>query len=336
MADNIDQLNGITKAAIVLMAIGEECASKVLSHLGPKDVQELGYEMTHLKEIDFKEVTQVLRQFSETVEQKTGLTQGADEYVRKVMARALGQDKANNLMDRILQDNSKKGLETLKWMDPRSIAEIIRLEHPQIIALVLTYLDPDQAADVMEFFNEKLRADVLLRIANIDRIQPDALKELNDIMEDQFLGNSNLKMSAVGGVKTAAQILNHMDASFESEILDNIKELAPEIGQSIQDVMFVFENIADLVDRDIQTVLREISSGSLILALKNAEEKVKMRIFKNMSKRAAQMLQEDLEAKGPVKISDVDAAQKEILSTVRRLADAGEISLRAKVNDEYV
>jgi len=336
MADNIDQLNGITKAAIVLMAIGEECASKVLSHLGPKDVQELGYEMTHLKEIDFKEVTQVLRQFSETVEQKTGLTQGADEYVRKVMARALGQDKANNLMDRILQDNSKKGLETLKWMDPRSIAEIIRLEHPQIIALVLTYLDPDQAADVMEFFNEKLRADVLLRIANIDRIQPDALKELNDIMEDQFLGNSNLKMSAVGGVKTAAQILNHMDASFESEILDNIKELAPEIGQSIQDVMFVFENIADLVDRDIQTVLREISSGSLILALKNAEEKVKMRIFKNMSNRAAQMLQEDLEAKGPVKISDVDAAQKEILSTVRRLADAGEISLRAKVNDEYV
>jgi len=253
-----------------------------------------------------------------------------------VMARALGQDKANNLMDRILQDNSKKGLETLKWMDPRSISEIIRLEHPQIIALVLTYLDHDQAADVMEYFNEKLRADVLLRIANIDRIQPDALKELNDIMEDQFLGNSNLKMSAVGGVKTAAQILNHMDASFESEILDNIKELAPDIGQSIQDVMFVFENIADLVDRDIQTVLREISSGSLIVALKNADEKVRQRIFKNMSKRAAQMLQEDLDAKGPVKISDVEAAQKEILSTVRRLADAGEISLRAKINDEYV
>jgi len=336
MAADIDQLNGITKAAILLMAIGEECASKVLSHLGPKDVQELGYEMTHLKEIDRKEVTQVLSQFSEIVEQKTGLTQGADEYVRKVMARALGQDKANNLMDRILQDNSKKGLETLKWMDPRSISEIIRLEHPQIIALVLTYLDHDQAADVMEYFNEKLRADVLLRIANIDRIQPDALKELNDIMEDQFLGNSNLKMSAVGGVKTAAQILNHMDASFESEILDNIKELAPDIGQSIQDVMFVFENIADLVDRDIQTVLREISSGSLIVALKNADEKVRQRIFKNMSKRAAQMLQEDLDAKGPVKISDVEAAQKEILSTVRRLADAGEISLRAKINDEYV
>jgi len=336
MAVDIKELNGITRAAVVLMAVGEECASKILSHLGPKDVQEVGYEMTHLKELDREQVTEILSLFSETVEQKTGLTQGADEYVRKVMARALGQDKANNLMDRILQDSSKKGLETLKWMDPRSIAEIIRLEHPQIIAIVLSYLDHDQAADVMEYFNEKLRADVLLRIANIDRIQPDALKELNDIMEDQFLGNNNLKMSAVGGVNTAAQILNHMEPAMESEILDNIKELAPEVGQSIQDVMFVFGNIADLVDRDIQTVLREISSGSLVLALKIADEKVKQRIFNNMSKRAAQMLQEDLEAKGPVKISEVEVAQKEILTTVRRLADSGEISLRSKVDDEYV
>lgn len=336
MGGDIKQLTGITKAAIVLMAVGEECASKILSHLGPKDVQEVGYEMTHLKEINRDEVTEVLTQFSQTVEEKTGLTQGADEYVRKVMARALGEDKANNLMDRILQDSSKKGLETLKWMDPRSIAEIIRLEHPQIIAIVLSYLDHDQAADVMEFFNDKLRTDVLLRIANIDRIQPDALKELNEIMEDQFLGNQNLKMSAVGGVKTAAQILNHMDTALESEILDNIRELAPEIGQSIQDVMFVFDNLADLVDRDIQTVLREISSGSLVLALKTANDKVKQRIFSNMSKRAAQMLQEDLDAKGPVKVSDVEAAQKEILLTVRRLAEAGEISLRAKASDEYV
>jgi flagellar motor switch protein FliG len=336
MSGEIKQLTGITKAAIVLMAIGEECASKILSHLGPKDVQEVGYEMTHLKEVNREEVTEVLSQFSQIVDEKTGLTQGADEYVRKVMARALGEDKANNLMDRILQDSSKKGLETLKWMDPRSIAEIIRLEHPQIIAIVLSYLDHDQAADVMEFFNEKLRTDVLLRIANIDRIQPDALKELNEIMEAQFLGNNNLKMSAVGGVKTAAQILNHMDTALESEILDNIRELAPEIGQSIQDVMFVFDNLADLVDRDMQTVLREISSGNLVLALKTANDKVKQRIFNNMSKRAAHMLQEDLDAKGPVKIADVEAAQKEILLTVRRLAEAGEISLRAKVSDEYV
>lgn len=336
MADDSKQLSGITRAAIVLMAIGEECASKILSHLGPRDVQEVGYEMTHLKDINREEVTEVLSQFSETVAENTGLTQGADEYVRKVMARALGEDKAKNLMDRILQDSSNKGLETLKWMDPRSIAEIIRLEHPQIIAIVMSYLDHDQAADVMEFFGEKLRADVLLRIANIDRIQPDALKELNEIIEDQFLDKTNLKMSAVGGIKTAAQILNHMDTALESEILDNIREMAPDIGQSIQDVMFVFDNLADLVDRDIQTVLREISSGSLVLALKTADEKVRQRIFKNMSKRAAQMLQEDLEANGPVKISDVEAAQKEILVTVRRLADAGEISLRAKANDEYV
>ena len=336
MAGDTKELTGITKAAIVLMAIGEECASKILSQLGPKDVQEVGYEMTHLKEVTREQVADVLSQFTETVSEKTGLTQGADEYVRAVMAKALGEDKANNLMDRILQDSSKKGLETLKWMDARSIAEIIRLEHPQIIAIVLSYLDHDQAADVMEYFSEKLRTDVVLRIANIDRIQPDALKELNDIMENQFLGNNNLKMSNVGGVRTAAQILNHMETGLESEVLDNIKELAPDVGQSIQDVMFVFDNLADLVDRDIQTILREISSGSLVLALKTASEKVKQRIFSNMSKRAAQMLMEDLEAKGPVKLSEVETAQKEILSTVRRLADAGDISLRAKVNDEYV
>lgn len=336
MAGDINELNGITKAAIVLMAVGEECASTILSQLGPKDVQEVGYEMTHLKEISREQVTDVLSQFTDIVEEKTGLTQGADEYVRKVLARALGEDRASNLMDRILQDNSKKGLETLKWMDPRSIAEIIRVEHPQIVAIVLSYLDHDQAADVMEYFPEKLRTDVVLRIANIDRIQPDALRELNDIMENQFLGNNNLKMSAVGGVRTAAQILNHMDSTLESEVMDNIKELAPEVGQSIQDVMFVFSNLADIADRDIQTILREISSGSLVLALKTADDKVKNRIYNNMSRRAAQMLQEDLEAKGPVKISEVEAAQKEILDTVRRLADAGEISLRARVNDEYV
>lgn len=336
MASELKDISGITKAAIVLMAVGEECASKILCHLGPKEVQDVGYEMTHLKTIDKDEVVEVLSQLTESVDQKTGLTQDSDEYVRKIMARALGEDKANNLMDRILQDSNKHGLETLRWMDPRSIAEIIRLEHPQIIAIVLSYLAYDQAADVMDYFSEKLRADVVLRIANIDSIQPDALRELNDIMENQFTGNNNLKMSTVGGVKTAAQILNHMDASLESEVLDNIKELAPEVGQSIQDVMFVFENLADLVDRDMQTVLREISSGSLVLALKNADNKVKERIYQNMSKRAAQMLREDLEAKGPVKISDVEDAQREILITVRRLADAGEITLRARANDEYI
>ena len=336
MAGDAREFPGVTKAAIVLMAVGEECASKILSYLGPKDVQDVGYAMTHLKEVNREEVTDVLIQLSATADKRTGLTQDADEYVRKIMARALGEDKANNLMDRILQDSSKRGLETLKWMDSRSIAEIIRLEHPQIIAIVLSYLDHDQAAEVMDYFSEKLRADVLLRIANIDSIQPDALRELNDIMENQFTGNKNLKMSAVGGVKTAAKILNHMDTSMESEILDNIRELAPDVGQSIQDVMFVFDDLANLHDRDMQTVLREISSGSLVVALKNSSDKVKDRVCRNMSKRAAQMLMEDLEDKGPVKVSDVEAAQKEILVTVRRLADAGDISLRSKSNDEYI
>ena len=336
MENELNDMNGIRKAAIILLALGEECASKVLTHMGPRDVQRVGYEMTQLKNINRDQATEVLAAFCDTLDQHIGLAHSTDEYVRKVMERALGKDKANNLMDRILQDNNIKGLETFKWMDARSIAEIIRLEHPQIIAIVLSFLEYDQAAEVMTYFPEHLRADVLLRIASIDSIQPDALRELNDIMENQFTGNSHLKMSTVGGAKTAAQILNNMETSLESEILDNIREIDPEAGQSIQDLMFVFDNLAELADRDIQTILREVSSDSLVLALKNAKENARQKIFKNMSKRAAQMLQEDLETKGLVKISDVEQAQKEILATVRRLSDSGDISLRTRGADEYI
>ncbi|MEJ2179176.1 MAG: flagellar motor switch protein FliG [Gammaproteobacteria bacterium] len=336
VANETDKISGIKRAAILLMAIGEECASEVLKHMGPREVQAVGFEMTQLKNLNKKQVSKVLAVFSDTVDQQAGLAVGTDDYVRNVLMQALGKDKASNLMDRIVQDSNKKGLESFKWMDARSIAEIIRFEHPQIIAIVLAHLEPDQAADTMTHFPEHLRSDVLLRIANIDSIQPDALQELNDIMESQFAGKANIKMSSVGGIKVAAQILNNLDSTVENEIMDNIREIEPDIGQSIQDVMFVFDNLIDLVDRDIQTVLREISSDLLILALKGSNVVVREKIYKNMSKRAADMLRDDLESKGPVKISDVEAAQKGILATVRRLADAGEISMRAKAADEYI
>ncbi len=332
----MEEIAGIKRAAILLMALGEECASEVLKHMGPREVQALGYEMTQLKNINKDQVDKVLADFSTSIEQQSGLLVGTDEFVRNVLMQALGKDKASNLMDRIVRDNNKKGLESFRWMDARSIAEIIRFEHPQIIAIVLAHLEPDQAADVVTNFPEHLRSDVLLRIANIDSIQPEALQELNKIMENHFAGNANVKMSSIGGVKVAAQILNHIDTALENEILDNIREIEPDIGQSIQDVMFVFDNLNELVDRDIQTILREIASDSLILALKGANIAVREKIYRNMSKRAAEMLNDDLETKGPVKIKDVEKAQKEILSTVRRLADAGEISLRAKGVDEYI
>jgi len=336
MTDEAEPIGGVRRAAILLMALGEECASAVLKHMGPREVQALGYEMTQLKSINKDVINTVLTEFSNSVEQQGGLFFGADDFVRNVLMQALGSDRASNLMDRIVRENNNKGLESFKWLDAKTIAEIIRYEHPQIIAIVLVHLEPDQAADVVANFPEHLRSDVLLRVANIDSIQPEALEELNRIMEDHFVGNANVKMSSIGGVKAAAQILNHIDSGLENEILDNIREIEPETGQSIQDVMFVFDNLVELVDRDIQTILREISSDSLILALKGSNNSVREKIYKNMSKRAAEMLGDDLEAKGPVKIRDVEAAQKDILSTVRRLADAGEISLRAKGVDEYI
>lgn len=336
MNTDIKEIGGVRKAAILLMALGEDCASQVLRYLGPREVQVLGYEMTQIEKINKSLVQQVLATFSEAMEQQSGIALGTDDYVRNVLMRALGEDKAGNLMDRIVRDSNKKGLETFKWMDARSISELLRFEHPQIIAIVLAYLEHDQAADVLGLFPDYLRSDILLRIANLDSIQPDALRELNDIMEKQFAGNASVKMSSVGGVKTAALILNNIDAELENDIMDNIREIDPETGQSIQDLMFVFENLENLVDRDIQRILREVSPESLLLALKGSGQGVRAKVYKNMSKRAAQMLQDDLEIKGPVKVRDVEAAQKDILSTVRRLSEAGHISLRARGVDEYI
>jgi len=330
------ELNGVQRSAVLLMTLGEKAASEVLKHMDPKEVQKLGAAMAQIDNITRQQVDDVLRNFCTTVQEETGLGLGSDEYVRKVLINALGQDKAEGLIDRIIQGGNTKGLETLKWMDPRAVAEIIRLEHPQIMAIVLSYLEPDQAAEVLALFPDRVRVDVTLRIASLDGIQPNALNELNDILEKQFSGNSNVKSSSVGGIKAAANILNFMDSSVEGEIMDSIKEVDADLGQNIQDLMFVFDNLLEVDDRDIQTILREISSESLVLALKGAEDALQEKIFKNMSKRAAEMLRDDLEAKGPVKLSDVEGAQKEILSVARRLADAGDISLGGGGGEEYV
>ncbi len=339
MADaqgKVKELNGVQRSAILLMTLGEKAASEVLKHMDPKEVQKLGAAMAQIDNISRQQVDDVLRNFCTTVQEETGLGLGSDEYVRKVLINALGQDKAEGLIDRIIQGGNTKGLETLKWMDPRAVAEIIRLEHPQIMAIVLSYLEPDQAAEVLALFPDRVRVDVTLRIASLDGIQPSALNELNDILEKQFSGNSNVKSSSVGGIKAAANILNFMDSGIEGEIMDSIKEVDADLGQNIQDLMFVFDNLLEVDDRDIQTILREISSESLVLALKGAEDALQEKIFKNMSKRAAEMLRDDLEAKGPVKLSDVEGAQKEILSVARRLADAGDISLGGGGGEEYV
>ena len=336
MAEVAHKLNGTERAAVLLLSLGESQASEVLKHMGPKEVQRIGSAMAMLKNVSRDSVSHVLENFVETVQQQTALGVGTEEYLRKVMIQALGEDKASGLMDRIMMGSSTKGLEALKWMDARAVAELIRLEHPQIQAIVLSYLDADHAADVLNFFSERVRPDVLLRIATLEGIQPQALKELDEIMERQFSGNQNVQSSTVGGVKAAANILNFVDTAIEGEVMEMIKDVDAELGQQIQDLMFVFDNLIEVDDRGMQQLLREVSSDTLILALKGADETMREKIFSNMSKRAAEIMRDDLENKGPVRLSEVESAQKEILAIARRMADSGEIALGGKGGEQYV
>ncbi len=329
-------MNGTDRAAVLLLTLGEENASEVLKHMGPKEVQKVGLAMAAMTNVPRDQVTQVLENFTETVQEQTALGVDSDEYIRSVMVGALGEDKAKGLMDRILLGSSTKGLEALKWMDAKAVAELIRLEHPQIQAIVLSYLDNDHAAEVIKIFPERTRHDVLLRIATLDGIQPSALQELDEILERQFAGNQNVQSSAMGGAKSAADILNFVDSAIEGEIMEAINDTDAELGQQIQDLMFVFDNLIDIDDRGIQALLREVSSETLILALKGAEEGMKEKIFSNMSKRAAEMMRDDLENKGPVRLSEVEGAQKEILSIARRMSDSGELALGGKGAEQFV
>ncbi|MDZ4260917.1 MAG: flagellar motor switch protein FliG [Pseudomonadota bacterium] len=322
-------LSGSERAAILLMSLGEADAAEVLKRLGPKEVQRIGSAMAQMANVDKQVVADVLNSFVEQIDGQASMG-GSEDYIKKLLVTALGEGKAGQVIDRILFGHNSKGLESLKWMEPKAVAEVIRLEHPQIIAIVLSYLDADQSAQVLALMPERTRSDTIMRIATLDGIQPAALNELDMILDKQFSGNSNVQSSNVGGKKTAANILNFMDTSIESEIIEEVKEADAELAQALEDLMFVFDNLVDIDDRGIQTLLREVSSENLVLALKGAEEPLREKIFKNMSKRASEMLRDDLESRGPVRLSEVEAAQKEILAIARRMMDSGELVIGGK------
>lgn len=327
MAEAQGNYTGPEKAAILLMSLGEQDAAEVLKLMGPKEVQKIGTVMANLSNVSRNQVGQVLGNFIQSVGEQTGMGVGNEDYIRKMFKVALGEEKASGVIDRILQGQKSKGMEALKWMDPKGVAEVIRMEHPQIIAIVLAYLDGDHAAEILSYLPDKIRPDLVMRIASLDGIQPQALQELDDIMEKQFSGQSNLKSSSVGGAKAAADILNFMDASVENEIMDNVRETNAEMGDQIQDLMFVFDNLEEVEGAGIQALLREVSTETLVLALKGASEGIKEKIFTNMSKRAGEMLRDDLETRGPVRVSEMEAAQKEILAIARRMAESGDLAL---------
>ncbi|MCB6182422.1 flagellar motor switch protein FliG [Leeia sp. TBRC 13508] len=324
---------GVRRSAILLMSLGEEEAAEVFKYLGPKEVQKLGFAMAEMDGVTQEEVEGILKEFRASTLNRANLG-AADEYIRSVLTRALGTDKAANLLDRILQGGDNNGIESLKWMDSSSVAELIKNEHPQIIATILVHLEQDQAAEILSCFTERLRNDVLLRVATLEGVQPSALRDLNEVLTQLLSGSDKIKKSALGGVKTAAEILNFMGAVVETSAIQAIREYDPELAQKIQDKMFVFENVIDIDDRGIQLLLREVQSDSLVLALKGTSQALRDKIFKNMSQRAAEMLRDDFEAKGPVRLSEVEAEQKEILKVVRRLADEGQIVLGGKGGDE--
>lgn len=315
------------RAAVLLMSLGEQDAANILRHLGPKEVQRVGMAMSAISNVARKDVEMVISDFLDNFGTQTGLGLGTQDYIRNMLVKALGEEKASGILDRILVDGSTSGIDSLKWMDPRSVADAIQNEHPQIQAVVLSYLDADRSATILTSFSEKARLDIMMRIAALERVQPDALKELNSILEKEFTGKGSNPATNLGGTKTAAEIMNNLDSNVESELMESIKEVDEELGDQIQELMFVFDNLKEVDDRGIQALLREISTDLLILSLKGADEELQGKIFDNMSKRAAELLKDDLEAKGPVRLSDVETAQKEILAIARKMAEAGEIQL---------
>ncbi|MFD3349976.1 flagellar motor switch protein FliG [Alteromonas macleodii] len=333
---DVSKLEGVEKAAILLLSLSEEDAAQILKHLEPKQVQKLGTEMAKVDDMTQTKITAVHKHFIEEIQNYSTIGFQSQDFVKRALTAALGEDKAANLIDQILMGSGAKGLDSLKWMDSKQVASIIRNEHPQIQTIVLSYLEPEQSAEILAQFPEKVRLDLLMRIANLEEVQPAALQELNEIMEKQFAGQAGTQAAKMGGLKSAANIMNYLDTAIEGQLMDAIREQDEEMSQQIQDLMFVFDNLVDVDDKGIQAILREVQQDALLKAIKGADEELKDKIMRNMSKRAAEMLSDDLEALGPVRISEVETAQKEILSVARRLSDSGEIMLGGGGGEEFL
>ena len=333
---SVKEDQSIEDAAILLMSLGEEEAAAVFKHLAPKEVQKLGETIARMKSITRERMDSVLDRFGTIAQSQHVLVQDTDEYVKAVLRKALGEDKANLLIDRILQGSDVTGIESLKWMDASSVAELLRNEHPQIVAAILVHLDFDQSSSVLKSFTERQRNEVLIRIATLDGIQPSALKDLNEVMSKVLAGGEKLKKASLGGVKTAAEIINLMGSSVETSALDYIREADNELAQKIMDNMFTFEDLNKLDDKGFQSLLKEVQSESLIVALKGATPELREKVFRNMSTRAAETLREDLDSRGPVRVSEVESEQKEMLKIVRRLVDEGQIVLASGGADDFL
>ncbi|MDT8893215.1 flagellar motor switch protein FliG [Halomonas sp. I1] len=322
-----NKMSGTRRSAILLLALDEDSAAEVFKHMTAKEVQQISLEMATLEQISHEEMRQVLQYFHDETEEFIALNLNSSDHIRSVLTKALGSERASSLIEDVMETSSTStGIDALNLMEASMVAELIRDEHPQIIATILIHLDRHQAADVLEMFDDKLRNDVVLRIATFSGVQPAALQELTEVLTN-MLDGQNLKRSKMGGARTAAEILNLMNTHQEEAAIDTVRSHNEDLAQKIIDEMFLFENMLDLDDRSIQLVLKEIDSNSLVVALKGAPEALLEKFLRNMSQRAADLLREDMDARGPIRVSQVEAEQKAILQVVRRLADAGEVVL---------
>ena len=331
-----DNLSGTQKSAILMMLLGEDEASEILKNLTPKEVQHIGTAMYSVEGLDQDTVNKVLDEFLAIIKEQTSLGLGAGDYIQNVLNKALGNDRAQSILGRITPTESSNAIEILEWMDSRAISELISDEHPQIIALIISYLDPAQASDVLVMLDEKIQPEIVKRIATIQTVQPDALKDLELVMQKKFAANTSLRASQVGGVKAAAQIMNFMKGEDEQKIFKEVAKFSKNLMTEIQEAMFVFDNLIKSDDKSLQMILRSVETEDLVLAMKGADDVLRDKLFACMSQRAAANIQDEMEALGPVRLTEVQEAQKRIINAARRMSDEGTIVLAGRGGDDYV
>jgi len=331
-----NELNGAQRAAVFLLSLGEEAAASIMQHMDPKEVQSVGRAMTELSAVSSDNLTQVIGNFVESLNTRNAVGSNPKEYEKNTLNKALGETKGRRMTNRILDGQDAKGMDALKWMDAQSVAMILKHEHPQIVAIVLSSLDSEHAAEVVKYFPEDDVPEIMIRVAQLDEIHPAALAELDELLQKQIVDIAPTPPSRVVGPQLAADIIGYFDSNVEAEVLDRLTEEDEDMGNHVRDLMFIFDNLLSVTDRDMQRLLQEVGQEKLVIALKGASEDMRDKITSNMSSRARDMLLEDLELMGPVKLSEVEDVQKEILQVAINLAADGTIALGSKSGEEYV
>jgi flagellar motor switch protein FliG len=327
LRNEMANISGAQRAAVLMLLLGEQQASEIIKFLNPGEVQALGGAMVAVSDVSQEAVNEILDEFVATIKKQSSLGLGTTDYVEKVFKRALGDDKAASVLGRILPGQSTKGLEILQWMDARAIADMIKTEHPQVTAIILSVLDHQVAADVLNFLPDETRPEIIQRVASLETVQPSAMQELESIMKLQFSTNTSSKSSSFGGIKAAAQIMNSTKTALEASIMKGLESIDADLMMRIQDNMFTFENLSAVDNKGIQVLMRAVDNNQLMIAMKGASEEVKARFFDNMSERARGMFKDEMDAKGLMRLSDVEEAQKQIMRSARKLSDSGELVL---------